>query len=79
MDWLEKHRVILNCLDKTFTCVDDKGNHVKIIGIPKIISVQQISVMQLKKSVRNGCKLFVVQVLDALSEPQGNALPEPFI
>ena len=23
MDWLEKHRVMVNCFDKTFTCIDD--------------------------------------------------------
>ena len=22
MDWLEQHRVVLNCFDKTFTCVN---------------------------------------------------------
>ena len=26
MDWMEKHKVNPNCFDKTFTCVDDKGN-----------------------------------------------------
>ena len=25
MDWMEKNKVIPNCFDKTFTCVDDKG------------------------------------------------------
>ena len=23
MDWLEKHKVVLNCFEKTFTCLDD--------------------------------------------------------
>ena len=25
MDWLEKHIVVLNCFEKTFTCLDEKG------------------------------------------------------
>ena len=25
MDWMEKHQVILNCFQKTFTCLNDKG------------------------------------------------------
>ena len=25
MDWLEKHRVILNCYDKTFRCINNDG------------------------------------------------------
>ena len=24
MDWLEKHRVVLNFFEKTFTCLDEK-------------------------------------------------------
>ena len=28
MDWLEQHRVVLNCLDKTFTCVNNDGETV---------------------------------------------------
>ena len=25
MDWMKKHQVILNCFQKTFTCLNDKG------------------------------------------------------
>ena len=25
MEWLEKHIVVLNCFEKTFTCIDEKG------------------------------------------------------
>ena len=25
MDWLERHQVVLNCFQKTFTCLNDKG------------------------------------------------------
>ena len=69
MDWLEGHKVILNCLDKTFTCVDDKWNCNMIIGVPKNILVRNIFAIQLKKIGRKGCKLFVVHVLSALDEP----------
>ena len=34
MDWLEQHRVVLNCFDKTFTCINNDG---------KLISVKEIS------------------------------------
>ena len=39
MDWLEKHRVILNCYDKTFTCIDDTGNTIKVKGIPRKVMI----------------------------------------
>ena len=37
MDWLEKHRVILNGYDKTFSCLDDDTIIVK--GIPRKVTI----------------------------------------
>ena len=30
MDCLEEHIVLLNCFDKTFTCIDNNGNIIKV-------------------------------------------------
>ena len=30
MDWLEQHTVVLNCFDKTFTCVNINEPPVKV-------------------------------------------------
>ena len=35
MDWLEQHRVILNCYDKTFLCVNHDGKPINVKGIPR--------------------------------------------
>ena len=51
MDWLEAQRVKLDCYNKTFECTDEEGNPVVVKGIPKVISVRQVSTMQLKKSL----------------------------
>ena len=40
MDWLESHRVKLNCYNKTFECMDEEGNPRVVRGIPKVISVR---------------------------------------
>ena len=64
MDWLEKQRVVLNCFEKTFTCLDDNGEIVTIKGIPKKVYVRQILSLQMKKSVQKGCKVFVVHVMN---------------
>ena len=40
MDWLEAHRVKLDCHDKTFECIDEEGNLRVIRGIPKGISIR---------------------------------------
>ena len=35
MDWLEQHKVILNCYDKTFMCLNSDEQPVKVKGIPR--------------------------------------------
>ena len=54
MYWLEKHRVILNYYDKTFSCLDDKGNTIVVNGISKKVSIREISSLQTKRSMRKG-------------------------
>ena len=64
MDWMEKHRVVLNCFDKKISCLNDKGENVSIKGIPRKVRVRQISALQMKKAIRKGCKVFVVHILN---------------
>jgi len=68
MDWLENHKVILDYFDKTFSCLDNEGSRVNINGIPRKVSVREISALQVKKLARKGCKVFVVHVLDSVNE-----------
>ena len=42
MDWLETHRVKLDCYNKTFECMDEEGNPRVVKVIPKVISVRQV-------------------------------------
>ena len=39
MDWLEKHRVMLNFYDKTFTSLDDNGNTIIVKGILRKVTI----------------------------------------
>ena len=66
MDWLEAHIVKLDCYNKTFECMDEEGNPVVVRGIPKVISVRQISAMQLKKFCRKGCQLYASHVEETI-------------
>ena len=65
MDWLEAHGVKLDYYNKTFECMDEEGNLVVVKGIPKVISVRQVSAMQLKNLCRKGCQLYAAHVLEA--------------
>ena len=52
MYWLEKHQVILNYFENTFTCLNKEGERIIVIGIPRNIFVRQITSLQMKKVVR---------------------------
>ena len=55
---------MLDFLQKSILCMDSKENQVKIQGIPKKFFVRQIYILQAKKCIRKGCKLFAVNILD---------------
>jgi hypothetical protein len=62
MDWLDQHHALLDCRNKEFTCLDEEGNRKTVQGIPRVVTVREISAMQLKKCYRKGCQLFAAQV-----------------
>ena len=64
MDWIELHKFVLNCFDKTFTCTNNNGNNIKIKEIPRKVTIKEISAFQMKISVRKGCKVFVVYIMN---------------
>ena len=51
-DWLEQHRVVLNCFDKTFTYLNNEGKTVKVKGIPRKTTIRKIPALQLKRDVK---------------------------
>ena len=64
MDWLEQHRVVLNCFDKTFTCINNNGELINVKGIPRKTTIRHIFALQLKRAVWKGCKAFAVTVIN---------------
>jgi predicted aspartyl protease len=62
MDWLEKHHVVLDCYNKTITCLNEEGQQGKIQGIPRVVVVRDILAMQLKKSFTKGCQMFATHM-----------------
>ena len=74
MDWLEQHKLILNCYDKTFTCVNINEQPVTVKGIPRKTVIRQISALQLKRAVRKGCKAYAVTITDEASKSEKDKL-----
>jgi hypothetical protein len=62
MDWLEKYHDVLDCHNKTFTCIDGNGKQSIVKGVPRPISIREISTLQLKKCFRKGCQLYAAHV-----------------
>jgi hypothetical protein len=55
MDWLERHKKVLDCYEKSLI-YKDENNTVRIVqGIHKPVSVRKISTMQFKKCMSKGC------------------------
>jgi hypothetical protein len=58
MDWLDQHHAILDCHNKAFTCFDEDGSLRKVQGIPRVVTIREISALQLKKCYKKGCQIF---------------------
>jgi hypothetical protein len=68
MDWLEQHKAVLDCYTKILSYKDDFGTVRTTQGIPKPVSVRQVSAMQLKKCIRKGCQVYAIQVTNLLEK-----------
>jgi hypothetical protein len=62
MDWLEKHHSVLDCHNKTFACLDGNGKQSTVKGVPRPISIREISSLQLKICFRKGGQLYAAHV-----------------
>jgi hypothetical protein len=62
MDSLDKNHVVLDYHRNTFTCLDGDGKQSIIKGVPRPISIRDISSLQLKRCFRKGCQLYASHV-----------------
>jgi hypothetical protein len=45
MDWLDQHHTLLDFHNKAFTCLDEEGKLRKVQGIPRVVTIREISVL----------------------------------
>jgi hypothetical protein len=62
MDWLDQHHDIIDYYNKSFTFLDEEGNLRTVQGIPREVTLIEISTLHLKKSYRKGCQIFVAHM-----------------
>jgi hypothetical protein len=73
MDWLAAHRALVDCFAKRVLCIDDEGRPIEIQGVQRKVSLRFISTMKVKRCLRQGCRLYVVEVV---SERKGPSLDQ---
>jgi hypothetical protein len=72
LDWLDQNHSILDCRKKALTCLDEEGNQKIVQGIPRVVSVREISAMLPKKCYRKGCQLFAAHVEETPKDKVSN-------
>jgi hypothetical protein len=75
MDWLEAHRALVDCFAKMVLCVDDEGRPVEIQGVRRKVSLRFILTMNVKRCLRQGCRLYVVEVVNERKGPSLDQYP----
>jgi hypothetical protein len=78
MEWIEKHKSILDCYENSLTYKDENNTVRTVQGIQKPVLVRQISTMQFKKCMRKGCQIYAIQVTNLL-EKENKPILEYFI
>ena len=68
MDWLEKHKAVLDCYEKSLKYKDENDIVRTIQGIQKLVWVRHISTMQFKKCMRKGFQIYAIQVINMLEK-----------
>jgi hypothetical protein len=62
IDWLDQHHSIIDYYNKEFTFLNEEGILGTIQVIPRAVTIREISTLELKKSYRKGCQIFVSQM-----------------
>ena len=75
MDWLEAHRALVDCFAKRVLCVDDEGRPIEIQGVQRKVSLRFISTMKVKRCLRQGCRLYVVEAVKDRKGPSLDQYP----
>jgi hypothetical protein len=79
MDWLVAYKTKMDCYYKTLECVNEEGGKITLQGIQKLVSVRQISSLQMKKYCRKGCPLYAIQVLEYVEDDKPNLTDHPIL
>jgi hypothetical protein len=72
MDWLDQHHYILGCYNKSFSCWDEEGNIRTVHGISRVVTVREISTLQLKKCYKKCCQLFAAHMEETPKDKVSN-------
>jgi hypothetical protein len=64
MDWLDQHHTLLDCHNKEFTFLDEERKLRKVQGIPRAVTIREISALQLKKCYKKECQIIAAHLAE---------------
>jgi hypothetical protein len=79
MDWMAAHKAKLDYYHKTLECVSKEGKRITLQGIRKLVSVRQISSLQMRKYFQKGCPLYAIQVLKTIEGAKPSSDDHPIL
>jgi hypothetical protein len=75
MDWLESNQAMVDYFAKRVLCVDEEGRSLEIHDVQRKVSLCFISTMKVKHGMRQGCRLYVVEVVNEGKGPSMDQYP----
>jgi hypothetical protein len=66
---------LVDCFAKRVLCIDDEGRPIEIQGVERKVSLCFISTMKVKRCLRQGCRLYVVEVVGERKGPSLDQYP----
>jgi hypothetical protein len=66
---------MVDCFGKRVLCVDNEGRPVEIQGVRRKVSLLFISTRKVKRCMRQGCQLYVVEVVNERKGPSLDQYP----
>ena len=71
MHWSNTHWPILDCYNKTYTCLYEEGNQETVKGIHILIYLRQVTRIDSRKCFTKGCHIYVTHLEESKeNEPQ---------
>src|ERR1043165_8477010 len=76
MDWLSKHRAIVNCKNKKLSLRTSDDEELTVVGEKSECFPNVISIMKAQRLIRKGCQAYLIYALESKeNKPEPKDIP----